>query len=38
MEEKSNMDAEILSRCYIFIDESGDPVFYGNSKKLLVGQ
>lgn len=22
---------------YLFIDESGDPVFYGNRKKLLVG-
>lgn len=23
---------------YLFIDESGDPVFYGNRKKLLVGK
>lgn len=25
------------SHKYLFIDESGDPVFYGNRKKLLVG-
>lgn len=24
-------------KVYLFIDESGDPVFYGNRKKLLVG-
>jgi hypothetical protein len=28
--------SEIIKR-YLFIDESGDPVFYGNRKKLLVG-
>ena len=27
----------IASKTYLFIDESGDPVFYGNRKKLLVG-
>jgi len=27
---------ERLSKKYIFIDESGDPVFYGNRKKLLT--
>jgi hypothetical protein len=26
-----------LPKKYIFIDESGDPVFYGNRRKLLVG-
>src|SRR5690606_36255726 len=26
-----------LLKRYFFIDESGDPVFYGNRKKLLVG-
>jgi len=26
-----------LLKSYIFIDESGDPIFYGNRKKLLVG-
>ena len=26
-----------LIRTYLFIDESGDPTFYGNRKKLLVG-
>ena len=25
------------NKTYLFIDESGDPVFYGNRKKLLVG-
>lgn len=25
------------NKVYLFIDESGDPVFYGNRKKLLVG-
>jgi hypothetical protein len=25
------------NKIYLFIDESGDPVFYGNRKKLLVG-
>ncbi|MFP5039952.1 DUF3800 domain-containing protein [Parasediminibacterium sp. JCM 36343] len=26
-----------LHKTYLFIDESGDPTFYGNRKKLLVG-
>lgn len=26
-----------ILKTYLFIDESGDPVFYGNRKKLLVG-
>jgi hypothetical protein len=26
-----------IQKRYLFIDESGDPVFYGNRKKLLVG-
>jgi Protein of unknown function (DUF3800) len=26
-----------IAKTYLFIDESGDPVFYGNRKKLLVG-
>jgi hypothetical protein len=26
-----------INKTYLFIDESGDPVFYGNRKKLLVG-
>ena len=26
-----------IQKKYLFIDESGDPVFYGNRKKLLVG-
>lgn len=26
-----------IPKTYLFIDESGDPVFYGNRKKLLVG-
>jgi hypothetical protein len=26
-----------LNKVYLFIDESGDPVFYGSRKKLLVG-
>lgn len=26
-----------IHKKYLFIDESGDPVFYGNRKKLLVG-
>jgi Protein of unknown function (DUF3800) len=26
-----------IIKTYLFIDESGDPVFYGNRKKLLVG-
>lgn len=25
------------NKIYLFIDESGDPIFYGNRKKLLVG-
>src|SRR5262245_32517735 len=25
-----------INKMYLFIDESGDPVFYGNRKKLLV--
>lgn len=28
---------KIPDKIYLFIDESGDPVFYGNRKKLLVG-
>ena len=27
----------IASKRFLFIDESGDPAFYGNRKKLLVG-
>ncbi|MCK6619101.1 MAG: DUF3800 domain-containing protein [Calditrichaceae bacterium] len=27
-----------MNKCYFFIDESGDPTFYGKRKKLLVGQ
>jgi hypothetical protein len=27
----------MLNKRYIFIDESGDPDFYGGGKKLLVG-
>lgn len=38
MENKLNIDLKTLTKSYIFIDESGDPVFYGNRKKLLVGQ
>lgn len=26
-----------MMKTYLFIDESGDPVFYGNRKKLLLG-
>jgi len=26
-----------INKVYLFIDESGDPVFYGSRKKLLVG-
>src|SRR5262245_41584872 len=26
-----------IPKTYLFIDESGDPSFYGNRKKLLVG-
>jgi hypothetical protein len=26
-----------IPKKYIFIDESGDPTFYGSGKKLLVG-
>lgn len=26
-----------ITKSYLFIDESGDPAFYGNRKKLLVG-
>lgn len=26
-----------LSKTYLFIDESGDPLFFGHRKKLLVG-
>jgi hypothetical protein len=26
-----------IKKVYLFIDESGDPVFYGNRKKLIVG-
>ena len=29
--------AKISPKKYLFIDESGDPVFFGNRKKLLVG-
>lgn len=35
---KQDIDPKTLPKSYIFIDESGDPVFYGNRKKLLVGQ
>jgi hypothetical protein len=38
MGDKFNIDPKTLPKSYIFIDESGDPVFYGNRKKLLVGQ
>jgi hypothetical protein len=38
MENELNIDLNTLTKSYIFIDESGDPVFYGNRKKLLVGQ
>lgn len=31
------MKQQHVSRKYLFIDESGDPVFYGSRKKLLVG-
>ena len=31
------MSAHSINKTYLFIDESGDPVFYGNRKKLLVG-
>jgi hypothetical protein len=27
----------MIKKTYLFIDESGDPTFYGNRKKLLVG-
>jgi len=30
-------EQEAISKKYLFIDESGDPVFYGNRKRLLVG-
>jgi hypothetical protein len=26
-----------IAKKYLFIDESGDPVFYGNRKRVLVG-
>jgi len=38
MGDKSNIDPKALPKSYIFIDESGDPVFYGNRKKLLLGE
>ena len=28
---------ELNNKTFLFIDESGDPTFYGNRKKLLVG-
>jgi len=31
------MDHVEPQKTFLFIDESGDPVFYGNRKKLLVG-
>lgn len=31
------MSEKELYKKYLFIDESGDPIFYGNRKKLLVG-
>lgn len=31
------MSEQKFHKKYLFIDESGDPVFYGNRKKLLVG-
>jgi hypothetical protein len=30
-------DLLLIPKKYLFIDESGDPVFYGNRKKLLIG-
>lgn len=27
----------IIKNCYCFIDECGDPEFYGKGKRLLVG-
>ena len=27
----------LANKTYLFIDESGDPVYYGNRKKLLLG-
>lgn len=30
-------EQQLIHKTYLFIDESGDPVFYGNRKKLLVG-
>ena len=32
-----NMTADVINKRYFLIDESGDPDFYGNRKKLLVG-
>ena len=30
-------EQQLIPKTYLFIDESGDPIFYGNRKKLLVG-
>lgn len=30
-------EQQYINKKYLFIDESGDPVFFGNRKKLLVG-
>jgi len=30
------MNQQTIHKAYLFIDESGDPVYYGNRKKLLV--
>jgi hypothetical protein len=30
-------DSDHIHKTYLIIDESGDPAFYGNRKKLLVG-
>ena len=32
-----DMSKKSFNKTYLFIDESGDPVFQGNRKKLLVG-
>lgn len=33
-----NSGEELVNKHYFFIDESGDPTFYGKHRKLLVGQ
>ena len=35
--KQSIITSQKLPKRYLFIDESGDPMFYGNRKKLLVG-